>query len=56
MWCVCGVGAVFGTQVRLYDKSELVIFLRPRIIEDASLDGSLQDYQRFLRPEAFSDE
>ena len=50
-----GVGNAFGTKVRLYDKSELVIFLRPRIIEDANLDTSLQDFQRFLKPEAFAE-
>ena len=52
---VKGVGIAFGTKVRDYQKSELVIFLRPRIIEDPSLDTSLQDFKRFLRPETFSE-
>ena len=50
------VGIAFGTKTREFRKSELVIFLRPRIIEDASLDTSLQDYKRFLRPEIFSEQ
>ena len=51
-----GVGIAFGTKTREFVKTELVIFLRPRIIEDASLDTSLQDYKRFLRPEIFSEQ
>ncbi len=51
-----GVGIAFGTKTREFAKTELVIFLRPRIIEDASLDTSLQDYKRFLRPEIFSEQ
>jgi len=49
------VGIAFGTKTRSAKKSELVIFLRPRIIEDASLDSSLQDFKRFLKPETFSE-
>ena len=50
------VGNLFGTKTREFSKSELVIFLRPRIIEDPSLDTSLQDFKRFLRPETFSEQ
>jgi general secretion pathway protein D len=46
-----GIGIAFGTKTREFVKTELVIFLRPRIIEDASLDTSLQDFKRFLKPE-----
>ena len=49
------VGILFGTKTRESAKSELVIFLRPRIIEDASLDTSLQDFKKFLKPETFSE-
>jgi general secretion pathway protein D len=49
------VGVLFGTKTRESVKSELVIFLRPRIIEDASLDTSLQDFKKFLKPETFSE-
>ena len=51
-----GFGLLFGTQQRNLQKTELVIFLRPRVIENASLDTSLQDFKKFLRPEAFSQE
>ena len=51
-----GFGLLFGTQARSYDKTELVIFLRPRVIDNASLDTSLQDFKKFLKPKAFSQE
>lgn len=50
-----GFGLLFGTRSREFDKTELVIFLRPRIIENASLGSNLQDFKQFLRPEAFSE-
>jgi len=50
------VGVLFGTKTREFVKSELVIFLRPRIIEDASLETSLQDFKKFLKPETFSEQ
>ncbi|MDJ0778490.1 MAG: type II and III secretion system protein [Gammaproteobacteria bacterium] len=49
-----GVGVLFGTETRQSDKTELVIFLRPRVIDNASLDTSLQDFQKYLQPEVFS--
>jgi len=51
-----GFGLLFGTQQRQYGKTELVIFLRPRVIENASLDSNLRDFQRYLKPKAFSQE
>jgi len=51
-----GFGLLFGTQSRQYDKTELVIFLRPRVIENASLDTNLRDFKRFLKPKAFTQE
>jgi general secretion pathway protein D len=51
-----GFGMLFGTRQRKYSKSELVIFLRPRVVENASLDGNLQDFRKFLNPEVFSDQ
>jgi MSHA biogenesis protein MshL len=50
-----GIGFLFGTQSEQLDKTELVIFLRPRIIDNASIDASLQDFKRFLKPDVFSD-
>ena len=49
-----GFGVLFGTKSREYDKTELVIFLRPRVIDSASLDTNLQDFKKFLKPEIFS--
>mgnify|MGYP000013772735 CR=1 FL=1 len=50
-----GIGFLFGTQSEQLAKTELVIFLRPRIIDNASLDTSLQDFKRFLEPEVLLD-
>ena len=42
----------FGDAVSFRDdtstKKELVIFLRPVVVRDASLDGDLADYRRYL--------
>jgi general secretion pathway protein D len=51
-----GFGLLFGTQQRNYAKTELVIFLRPRVIDNASLDTNLQDFRKFLKPKTFSQE
>lgn len=50
-----GFGWLFGTRSRQLDKTELVIFLRPRIIDNASIDTNLQDFRRYMRPEIFSE-
>lgn len=47
---VGGFGFLFGTNERKLKKTELVIFLRPRIINSASIDTELQDFKRFLTP------
>ncbi|MCZ6486823.1 MAG: hypothetical protein O6703_01450, partial [Gammaproteobacteria bacterium] len=51
---VDGIGLLFGTKNQELTKTELVIFIRPRIIDTASLDTSLQDFKRFLKPDIFS--
>jgi general secretion pathway protein D len=51
-----GVGVLFGTKTRELDKTELVIFLRPRIIENASIETNLRDFKQFMKPEIFSDQ
>ncbi len=44
-----GVGAIFGQHERLNSQTELVIFLRPIIVTDGSLqDDELQRFQRLL--------
>jgi general secretion pathway protein D len=49
-----GFGILFGTKSREYNKTELVIFLRPRVIDNASLNTNLRDFQKFLKPQALS--
>lgn len=52
---VQGVGLLFGTKERNFNKTELVIFLRPRIINSASLNSELKDFQRFLSPKSLTE-
>ena len=49
-----GIGLLFGVKTEELAKTELVIFLRPRIIDNASLDTNLSDFRRFLKPKIFS--
>ena len=44
-----GIGAVFGQHERLNSQTELVIFLRPIVVGDASLESAeLRQFQRLL--------
>ncbi len=52
---VDGFGFLFGTQERTLNKTELVIFLRPRIIDNASLNNELQDFKRYLKPKLLTE-
>lgn len=45
-------GFLFGQKQKNLDKTELVIFLRPRIINSANVNGELSDFQRFLKPKS----
>ena len=45
-----GIGFLFGSRKQELNKTELVIFLRPRIIDIASIDSSLKDFKRYLDP------
>ena len=42
------LGALFSYTEEEYIKTELVIFIRPVVIEHASLDGDLADYKKYL--------
>jgi len=42
------LGALFSYTEEKFIKSELVIFIRPVVIEYASLDGDLADYKQYL--------
>ena len=46
-----GFGILFGTKTREAEKSELVIFLRPRVLASANIDTNLQDFRRYLEPQ-----
>ena len=50
-----GFGVLFGTKEKKSKKTELVIFLRPRIIGNASLDTNLRDFKRFLKPKLLTE-
>ena len=43
-------GELFKHRNNNYSKTELVIFLRPTVVKNASLDGDLQNYRQFLKP------
>lgn len=43
-----GIGDAFSYRDNHVNRTELVIFLRPRVIREASLGGELADYQRYL--------
>ncbi|MGI9319680.1 MAG: pilus (MSHA type) biogenesis protein MshL [bacterium] len=49
-----GFGLLFGSKTREFEKTELVIFLRPRILDNANIDTNLSDFKKFLKPEVFS--
>lgn len=42
------IGGLFSFQDDEYVKSELVIFIRPVVMHDASLTGDLKDYRKYL--------
>ncbi len=42
------LGALFSYTEEEYVKSELVIFIRPVVMEDASLEGDLAKYKKYL--------
>jgi general secretion pathway protein D len=49
------VGGLFRYQEDNYVKSELVIFIRPVVTEDASLTGDLKEYRKYLLEELHSE-
>jgi len=42
------IGDLFSYRDDIYTKTELIIFIRPIIIKEASLSGDLQDYRDYL--------
>ncbi|MDZ7829072.1 MAG: pilus (MSHA type) biogenesis protein MshL [Halofilum sp. (in: g-proteobacteria)] len=49
------LGRLFQYRDDTVEKTELIIFLRPRVINRASLDGDFQDYRRYLSPRSTRD-
>jgi general secretion pathway protein D len=49
------IGDFFSYRDDLYEKTELVIFLRPVVVKEASLSGDLRDYQRYLPNPTYQD-
>jgi len=47
---VPGIGAAFKTTTKQYEKTELVIFIQPTIIQNPSLAGDLSSYRQYLNP------
>lgn len=45
------IGGLFSYKDDEYVKSELVIFIRPVVMRNASLDGDLKDYRKYLLDE-----
>ena len=45
-----GIGAAFKTTTKEYEKTELVIFIQPTIIQNPSLAGDLSSYRQYLNP------
>ena len=48
-----GIGGIFSYKNEANTKTELVIFLRPVVLKDASLKGDLRDYEASLPNERF---
>ncbi len=45
-----GIGNLFSYRDENYVKTELVIFIRPVVIHNASLNGDLSNYKKYLNP------
>jgi MSHA biogenesis protein MshL len=48
-----GIGAIFSQRNDINTKSELVIFLRPVVVRDASIQGDYRAYRSFLPGQDF---
>ena len=44
-----GIGAVFRNRDRRKEKTELIVFLRPTVVRDPSIDGDLGRFHRWWR-------
>jgi MSHA biogenesis protein MshL len=49
-----GIGALFGQRTRTNAKTELVVFLRPIIVKDPSIDGDYRAFRSLMPDEDFN--
>lgn len=49
-----GVGGIFGYKNEIAHKTELIVFIRPVVIKDPSLDGDLNEFRDFLPEKGIS--
>lgn len=49
-----GIGALFGQRSRTNVKTELVVFLRPLVVKDPSIDGDYRAFRTLLPDENFT--
>jgi general secretion pathway protein D len=47
-----GLGELFKSRTRQSRKTELVVFLRPIVVRNPSLEADLQPYRQFLQQPA----
>ena len=50
---LAGYGGFFGNKILTNTKTELVVFIRPIIIRDASIEGDYRGYRTFLPDDKF---
>jgi general secretion pathway protein D len=50
---LAGYGGFFGNRNLTNTKTELVVFMRPIIIRDASMDGDYRGYRTYLPDDKF---
>jgi MSHA biogenesis protein MshL len=50
---LAGYGGFFGNKNQTNSKTELVVFMRPIVIRDASIDGDYRGYRTFLPDDKF---
>ena len=50
---IAGIGRLFEFKNQTNSKTELVVFMRPIIIRDASIDGDYRGYRTYLPDDRF---
>ncbi|MGB7540990.1 MAG: type II and III secretion system protein, partial [Burkholderiales bacterium] len=48
-----GIGSIFSSRNRSNTKTELVIFLRPVVVKDPSIDGDFRSFRSALPDDNF---